>query len=58
MKLLYEDINLKTKYSYAIYKTWNNEYVVYECDPDGHRVYIGTYNDYDDAYKLIKQKCK
>lgn len=59
--LIYEDINLRTKYSYSIYRCGYNlsemRYLVYECDPDGHRTFIGEFSE-DKAYALVREKCK
>lgn len=60
-KLVYEDINLKTHFAYAIYKHGysSNElkYVVYECDPDGNMRVIGEYKSYDKALSFVRNKC-
>lgn len=59
--LIYEDINLTTKYSYSIYRYGfslsDMRYRVYETDPDGHTTYIGEFSK-DEAYKFVKEKCK
>lgn len=60
-KLIYEDVNLKTHFAYEIrsfgYSSSKLKYFVYECDPDGHKSFIGEYNSYDEAKALVKEKC-
>lgn len=60
-KLIYEDINLKTKVSYEIHR-WGTsrsdvKYLVFETDRDGNRKFVGEFSE-EEAYKLVRVKCK
>ena len=61
MKLIYEDINLESKYSYSIYRRGYSlsemTYLVYECDPDGHKTLLGEFSK-SEALALVREKCK
>ena len=60
-KLIREDINLETKFSYEIYRCGTCEseirHMVYEINPDGERKYVGEFSE-DDAYKFVREKCE
>lgn len=59
--LIYEDINLKTGYSYAVYRRGlrlsEARYLVYEQDPEGQRKFIGEFPKRE-ALALVTEKCK
>lgn len=59
--LIYEDINLETGYSYSVYRRGlllsEARYLVYECDPDGHKTFIGEFSK-SEALALVRTKCK
>lgn len=61
MKLIYENINTESKYSYSIYRRGYRlsemTYLVYECDPDGHKVFLGEFSE-SEAFALVREKCK
>lgn len=59
--LIYENINLNTKYSYSVHRYGlrlsEARYFVYECDPDGHTKCIGEFPKRE-ALALVTEKCK
>lgn len=59
-KLIYEDINLKTHFTYEIYSSGYRltelKYLVYECDQDGNRKFIRGFNSYDEARSFVRMK--
>lgn len=61
MKLIYENINLKTGYSYSVYRRGDRlselTYLVYECDPNGNKTFIGEFSERE-ALALVSKKCK
>ncbi len=60
-KLLYEDVNLETGFSYSVYRyngLSGTSYLIYECNQDGHMKYIKEFISYDNAIEFVKYKCK
>ena len=60
-KLMYEDVNLKTGFSYSIYRYSSSSktlYLVYECDQDGNMKCIEEVNSCDKALTFVRNKCK
>ena len=54
-KLIYEDCNLETGFSYSVYR-YGNAYLVYECNQDGHMKCIEEFTSYNDAHVFVKKK--
>lgn len=58
--LVYEDANIETKYSYAVYRYSGSKtvYLVYECDPDGHTECIKEFTDHNEAVEFARNRCR
>jgi hypothetical protein len=56
-ELIYEDCNLKTGFSYSVYR-YGNTYLVYECNQDGHKRCFAEFTSREIACAFVRKKCQ